>query len=224
MRRREQYHTRETIEELKTGRPRKNGRQTQLDIWHLYFCTSDHDLTNLIEANYLPVTKSHCFHILQHSTHCPQFYGKPLHSTCMELYWKWNACLCWLCHAKCFYWFSHAMHSLMLCNSSLISDNLSIYTNFMHASSGSPLMLNICLVIIPWACMHEWFAWYVHPKPKGYRPEGWGYTYQANYKCTRYNCYVPYSPSSGKLEPAQARKHTSLQSHCIYRKDCWDWL
>ena len=35
-----------------------------------------------------------------------------------------------------------------------------------------------------------------------------------------YNCYVPYSPSPGELKPAQARKHASLQPHCIYREGC----
>ena len=33
------------------------------------------------------------------------------------------------------------------------------------------------------------------------------------------NSYAPYSPSPGKLEPAQARKHASLQPHCIYREN-----
>ena len=49
-----------------------------------------------------------------------------------------------------------------------------------------------------------------------------GCTYQANHECTWYNCYVPYSPSPGKLKSAQARKHASLQPHCIYRENCWD--
>ena len=35
-----------------------------------------------------------------------------------------------------------------------------------------------------------------------------------------YNCYAQYSPFPGKLKVAQARKHTSLQAHCIYREDC----
>ena len=30
----------------------------------------------------------------------------------------------------------------------------------------------------------------------------------------------PYSPSPDKLKPAQARKHASLQPHCIYREGC----
>ena len=47
-----------------------------------------------------------------------------------------------------------------------------------------------------------------------------GCTYQANHECTWYNCYVPYGPSPGELKPAQARKHASLQPHCIYREGC----
>ena len=44
--------------------------------------------------------------------------------------------------------------------------------------------------------------------------EGFGCTYQASHECTWYNCYVPYSPSPGRLEAAQAKKHASLQDHC----------
>ena len=53
------------------------------------------------------------------------------------------------------------------------------------------------------------------------RLEGYGCTYQANHKCTWYNCYVLYS-YPGELEVAQARKHANLQSHCIYREGYWD--
>ena len=31
------------------------------------------------------------------------------------------------------------------------------------------------------------------------------------------------APPPGELEAAQARKHVSLQAHCIYREGCW-WV
>ena len=51
---------------------------------------------------------------------------------------------------KCF---SHGNSSLVVVNPSLLQQNKSYHTltkHFMHASSGSPLMLNICLVYYLW--------------------------------------------------------------------------
>ena len=101
------------------------------------FCTCDHDFMNLIKANYQLVSVSiyysnsillivHSFMENFSTSHCTE---SETHDVCVD----------------------YAMHgnftdSLMPCNSSLISDNIRIYTNFMHASSDLPLLLNICLV------------------------------------------------------------------------------
>ena len=103
----------------------------------LYFCTCDHDFMNLIKANYRLVSVSiyysnsillivHSFMENFSTSHCTE---SETHDVCIDYAMQGNF-----------------TDSLMPCNSSLISDNISILTLCMHPQTCPCMMLNICLV------------------------------------------------------------------------------
>ena len=74
------------------------------------------------------------------------------------------------------------LHTNKSVNNFWMCQHISAYQSRPSPECSWPLLY----YMLNYSC-NEWFAWYIHPKPKG-----WGCTYQANHSFSCYNCYVPW--------------------------------